>query len=270
MRPGPYHSIEKAFRILERLAERAPQGVTGIAGDLRLEKSGVSRLLKTLAERGYAAQAGRRGEYQLGPRLLFLGERFLQGDRLVKEAGPVLKELAHAARASAHLAVVVGDQILVVAKELSPERIQVESHVGGRIAPHASALGKVLLVGLPEIDRSTFLKGPLTRFTDRTITDRGRLKGVLEEVRRQGYALEIGEEDPGVGCVAAPVRDATGRCVAALSVSGPLQGTPFRLDRKVRELTVAAARELSRRMGYSDRMRSRVSVQGRQDVRASH
>ena len=248
---NPYLSLEKALRILELLAERSPRRVTEITQELALEKSGVSRMLKTLAGWGYAAANGERGSYRLGARVLLLGERYLQSDRLVQEARPVLRDLALAARASAHLAVAVGRELLVVAKESSPERIQVETRVGGRAAPHASALGKVLVATASPKERAARLASPLPRFTDRTITDRRRLDRELADVRRRGYAFEIAEEHPGVGCIGAPVRDASGAWVAAVSVSGPLQGTPFRVDAAHARLAVEKAREISRRLGYA-------------------
>src|SRR6476620_17987 len=108
---NPYLSIQKAFRILELLAAHSPRGVTEIAVELGLEKSSVSRLLKALSELGYALQSAQRGQYQVSPKILALAHRYLEDDRLVKGAQPILHELAHAARATAHLAVLVGGDL---------------------------------------------------------------------------------------------------------------------------------------------------------------
>ncbi|MCZ7647587.1 MAG: IclR family transcriptional regulator [Planctomycetota bacterium] len=247
-----HQTVERAFEVLEVLAAEGPQGVTGLAARLGLEKSTASRLLKTLGGLGYAVQNGPRGTYQLGPRVLFLAERYLDENRLAREARPVLKRLSQEARASAHLARQVGAQFLVVAKEASPEQIQVASEVGAPTSPHASALGKVLLAAQAPAARRDFCVFPLQRFTEKTLVEPRALEAELEAVSRRGYALETGEEHPGVGCIGAPVRDAGGHCVAALSISGPIQGTPFRLDKAhIRMLTDAAA-ELSRRMGHGN------------------
>lgn len=246
---SPYLSIRKAFRILELLAESSPRGVTEIAHGLGLEKSSVSRLLKGLAEIGYAAPDARRGQYHASPRVLLLAQRYLEADPLVREAQPVLRRLAQDARASAHVAVLVEGDLVIVAKEPSPERIQVHTRVGGHTPLHASAMGKVLLAGLPEKELGPFLARTLERFTDRTITDPRKLRKALREVRTRGYALESEEEHPGVGCIGAPVRDAEGRWIAAMSVAGPLQGTPYRMDGPRLKLVTAAAEELSRRAG---------------------
>ena len=244
---SPYLSIRKAFRILELLAEESPRGVTEIASGLGLEKSGVSRLLKGLADLGYARADARRGQYNLGPRILRLARPYLEGDPLVREAQPLLRELARDAHASAHVAVIAEDDLVIVAKQPSPERIQVATWVGGGTSLHASAMGKILLASLPERELGRFLGRPLERFTDRTLTDPRRLRKELDEVRRRGYSLESEEEHPGVGCIGAPVRDSEGRWFAALSVAGPLQGTPFKLDRAHFKLVASAARKLSER-----------------------
>jgi DNA-binding IclR family transcriptional regulator len=245
---SPYLSIQKAFRILELLASRSPRGVTEIAGELGLEKSSVSRLLKGLADLGYASPDERRGQYHGSARVLLLAQHYLEGDPLAREAQPVLRELAQAARASAHVAVLVAGDLVIVAKEGSPERIQVQTRVGGPTPLHASAMGKTLLAGLPEKDLAPRLAAPLERFTDSTITDPRKLRKSLDEIRARGYAFESEEEHPGVGCIGVPVRDPDGRWGAAMSIAGPLHGTPFKLDAAHLKLVTKAAAELSRRV----------------------
>lgn len=245
---NPFLSIEKAFRILEILSAHSPLGVSEIADELGLKKSSVSRLLKALAELGYAEVTAQRGQYRMGPRILVLAKGYLEDDRLVKEAQPVLHELALTLRASAHLAVLAGDDLVIVAKEPSPEPIQVITRVGGRTPLHASALGKVLLADLPEKKRMALLGHNLIRYTEKTITDLRKLQKALDEIRERGFAVELEEEHVGVGCIGAPVRNALGRWVAAISVAGPLHGTPFQINAAHQQLVVEKAAELSRRV----------------------
>jgi DNA-binding IclR family transcriptional regulator len=248
---NPFLSVEKAFRILEVLSTRSPLGVTEIADELGLKKSSVSRLLKALAELGYAEATAQRGRYRMGPNILSLARSYLEDDRLVREAQPVLRELALSLRASAHLAVLAGGNLVIVAKEPSPEHIQVTTRVGGRTPLHASALGKILLADLSEKKRRSILGEALPRFTERTITDHRRLQAALDRVREQGFAIEREEEHLGVGCIGAPVRDGEGRWVAAVSVAGPLHGTPFKVDHAHRRVVVEKAAELSRRVFHA-------------------
>jgi DNA-binding IclR family transcriptional regulator len=253
VKPSPHLSIQKAFAILELLAEQSPRGVTEIASALKLEKSGLSRLLKSLAGLGYVVQTAERGQYQISPRILTLAQQFLEGDRLIQEAQPVLRSLAQEARATAHLGMLVQGHSMVVAKEPSPERIQVSTRVGVRIAPHASALGKVLLASMSDPDLARFARGTLTRYTEKTLVDPKKLIAAVEEVRRRGYSFETEEEHRGVGCIGAPVRDASGRWIAALSIAGPIQGTPFKLDPAHVAMLQRHADELSRRVSMTER-----------------
>ncbi|MBI3856304.1 MAG: IclR family transcriptional regulator [Planctomycetes bacterium] len=244
-----YLSIRKAFGILELLAERSPQGVTEIAQALALEKSSVSRLLKSLSELGYVVQGSKRGQYQVSARLVTLAQQYLGGDRLTREAGPVLRRLAQEARSSAHLAVLVDGEMVIVAKESSPDLIQVATRVGGGAPLHASAMGKILLAGMAPEELDAALARPLERFTDKTLTDPRKLRRNLEEVRRKGCSFESEEEHVGVGCIGAPVVDSRGRWIAALSIAGPLRGTSFRLDAAHVKRLVEKAAELSELVG---------------------
>lgn len=254
MKDERYESLRKAFEVLELLAVQSPRGVTEIAAELGMQKSGASRLLAALSRWGYVVQDLRRGQYRSGPRVMSLAEHFVQDDHLLKIAQPVMRDLAQSTRASIHLGLVVADRMLVAAKEASPETIQVQSRVGGFIVPHASALGKVLLAGLGEKERAAFLRKPLSRFTEHTVVEPRRIERMIQEVRRRGYALESAEEHAGVGCIGVPIVGRADRWVAALSVSGPLSGTPFRLDARHRGLALRAGSEISRRLASPARV----------------
>jgi DNA-binding IclR family transcriptional regulator len=106
----------------------------------------------------------------------------------------------------------------------------------------------VLLAGLGEKERAAFLRKPLPRFTEHTVVEPRRIERMIQDVRRRGYALESGEEHPGVGCIGVPIVGRADRWVAALSVSGPMSGTPFRLDSRHRGLALRAGSEISRRL----------------------
>jgi DNA-binding IclR family transcriptional regulator len=251
MKTNLYLSLQKAFRILEFLAEAGSSNVSEVAEQLRLENSNASRLLKSLAELGYVSQPARRGQYQLGPRILMLAQGYREGDRLLKEAEPILAELAQSACATAHLGILVDKRAIVVAKVPSPERLQVASRVGGEIPLHASALGKILLASREDDDLAALLGKSPPAFTPHTITNLNALRKTIRQVRQQGYAFEAGEEHVGIGCIGAPVRDAANRWIAAISVAGPLQSTPFKLDQAHLALVLAKADALSNRLSSS-------------------
>jgi IclR family transcriptional regulator, acetate operon repressor len=247
---GDYQSVERALRVLEDLADHGPRGVSELAAVLALDKSVVSRMMKTLNALGYVALAGQKGRYQLGPKILYLGRHFLSDNNLLVLARPILRDLAEEARATAVMAMPVGRHLLVLSKQPSPERLRAEIEIGNVLPPHASAIGKVLLAGMKPKERAPFLIRPLSRFTDATITDRARLDAALQQAAEAGYAVEIGEEDQGVGCIAAPVRDRSGHWIAAVSASGPLHGTQFAIDEHHIDLVMNAAAAISEQLGF--------------------
>jgi IclR family acetate operon transcriptional repressor len=245
-----YQSVEKAFRVLEELALHGQKGVTELAASLSMDKGAVSRMLKTLSLLGYAEQTQQRGRYGVGPSLLFLGRRYLDESDIIARARPVLAHLSAQARATTLLSMPVGRHLIILHKQPSPERIAVGCSIGDELTPHASAMGKVLLAGMSRQERARFIRYPLARFTKATITDRRTFESLLDEVSRDGYAVEVEEEDLGVGCIASPLRDGTGRWFAAISATGPLSGTPFSVDAEHIEMVKRAAMTISLEFGY--------------------
>jgi DNA-binding IclR family transcriptional regulator len=122
--------------------------------------------------------------------------------------------------------------------------------VGKPTPLHCTSNGKALLSSLPDSDRDRLLAAPLERFTPDTITDPDLLRAQLLEADVRGYAYTIEELEEGLNAVAAPVRGPDGRVMAAVSVAGPaFRLTPKRIASTGRTL-VAAAAEISRRMGH--------------------
>lgn len=148
-----------------------------------------------------------------------LGSLALSNLDLVAALRPAMEHLARLSGETVNLAVPSGSHVLNVAE--LPSAFILSSSTGwtGRTtASHAAANGKVLLafgeLALPE-------SGELERFTPRTVTSRRQLARELLVVRQRGYATAVSELEEGLSAVAAPVFDGNGRCVAALSVSGP-------------------------------------------------
>jgi IclR family acetate operon transcriptional repressor len=126
--------------------------------------------------------------------------------------------------------------------------LTVATRIGGRNPAHASAMGKALLAGLPEKELRRLLgRGPLPALTEHTISEVPALLEELERIRRQGFALDDEETFPGIRCVAAPIRNARGATLAAISVTVPRSRLDSRRRQDLRELVVAAARSVSER-----------------------
>jgi DNA-binding IclR family transcriptional regulator len=252
----PIKVLNKTFSILEILLQHgSAMNMTEIGKKLELYPSTTHRILDTLKHWGYVEQEPDNQKYRLGLKVLELGMAKLQQIDLVREATPYLKELVNQCNETAHLGVLEEEDVLYLAKVESSQTIRMCSYVGKRAPLHCTALGKVLLAYLPEEEIKKILdKRELPRLTEKTITDKKELEKELNEVKKQGFALDIGENEKDVRCIAAPIRNYQGRVIAAVSISGPA----FRIDEKVQNNLKVALIEtsikISKRLGYDDKL----------------
>ncbi|MGH3420785.1 MAG: IclR family transcriptional regulator [Streptosporangiaceae bacterium] len=211
-----YPSAERVLTLLASFEDSRPElSVTEIAEALGVHKSTASRLAATLERTGFLARSGRR--YRLGVEIIRLGTVALRSADIVATMQPAMEKLSQLTGETINLAVPAGPDVLNVAEVASTYILSSSGGwVGKRTRPHAVANGKVLLAhaAIP-------VPGHLERYTDQTITEPELLAAELARVRASGYATAVGELEDGLVAVAAPVLDAAGRCVAALSVSGP-------------------------------------------------
>ncbi|TDC07080.1 IclR family transcriptional regulator [Nonomuraea longispora] len=214
-------SVERALDVLEALAEHGGEaGLSEIAARTGLPYGTIHRLLQTLLARGYVRQESDR-RYALGGGLVRLGG--IAESMVGVWAQPYLARMVELSGETANLAVLEGDFIVYVAQAPSPRRLRMFAEVGRRVLPHSTAVGKVLLSGRPASQAvAVFERTGMPRRTPNTITELTAMLAELEQVRSRGYAMDLGEEELGVHCLAVPVWDG-GRVVAAMSVSGPAE-----------------------------------------------
>jgi DNA-binding IclR family transcriptional regulator len=248
---GGVQSVDRAVRVLEILARSGGSGVSEVASDLQVHKSTAFRLLAALEERGLVEQNSDRGKYQLGFGILRLASAIPVRLGLVRQARPVLDELAAQLGETVNLAVIREHYAVNVAEALGPSAISAQTWMGQLTPLHATSSGKVLLAYLDQARRDEVLEASgLPRLTPATVTTQSRLEKQLEQALSDGYASSFEEYEVGLNAVAVPVRDHTGAVVAAVSVSGPA----FRLvPERMREVTAAlqvGGSQISRRLGY--------------------
>ncbi|MFI6709446.1 IclR family transcriptional regulator [Nonomuraea sp. NPDC050478] len=214
-------SVERALDVLEALAEQGGEAsLSEIAARTGLPYGTIHRLLQTLLSRGYVRQESDR-RYALGGGLVRLGG--VAEGMVGVWAQPHLTRMVELSGETANLAVLEGDFIVYVAQVPSPRRLRMFAEVGRRVLPHSTAVGKVLLAWRAAHDAVTLLERTgMPRRTPNTITATGPMLAEFDVVRDRGYALDLGEEELGVHCLAVPVRDGD-RVVAAMSVSGPAE-----------------------------------------------
>ncbi|WP_245239333.1 IclR family transcriptional regulator [Streptomyces sp. MZ04] len=248
--PGSVQSVDRAVSVLEILARLGEAGVTEIADELGVHKSTAFRLLGVLENRGLVGQAKDRGKYFLGAGVLRLAGAAAVRLDISQEGGPVCRELADELGETVNIAILDDDAAVNIMQARGPASVTAQNWLGRRTPLHATSSGKILLAHLPTTLREGLVARTLPRLTEHTVTGTVALRGELEAVVEQGYAIAVEELEVGLAAVAAPVRAHDGKVIGALSASGPV----YRLtDDRLTELakrTVAAAVELSRRMGY--------------------
>lgn len=212
-------SVERALDLLESLAtHETGAGVRELSQTTGLPNATIHRLLRTMVERGYVRQDSSR-KYSLGTGLIRLGDR--AGRAFGFTAQPYLARLVALTGETANLAMLEGDKVVYVAQVPSQHSMRLFAEVGRHVLPHCTAVGKVLLSQLPSKDSKAIIdRVGLPARTPRTITDSTLLFEELTLVRKQGFAIDDGEEEEGVRCIAVPVI-AGSTCLAAISVSGP-------------------------------------------------
>jgi DNA-binding IclR family transcriptional regulator len=245
-------SARRTVQLVEYLATAGPSSLAGLAEGLGLHKSTAFRFVSTLVDVGWAQQDPATRVYSLSPKILEVGSRVLERMEIRREVHQHLEALADASAETAHLAVLDQLEIVYIDKVDGRQAVNMASRVGGRGACHSTALGKVLLASRPESEWTRYIETVgLARRTERTLVEESRFRTELRRVRRQGYAVDDVENEEGIRCVAAPLRDHAGTVVAAMSVSGwTVSITRERLSALI-PLVAAAAEQGSRSLGFS-------------------
>ena len=216
-RSSTVQSVERAIDVLEMLADAGgPVGLSALSASTGLPLPTIHRLVRTLAGRGYVRQERSR-EYALGPRLVRLGDT---ASRLVGTwARPLLAGLVDELGESANLALLEGSQIVYVAQAHGRHGMRMFTEVGRRVSVHCTAVGKALVARMDPGEAAEVLRHTdLVAHTEHTIIDPVAFTAEIERVRAAGYAIDEGEQEIGVRCVAVAL---DGPLPAAVSISGP-------------------------------------------------
>lgn len=221
-RPGDSYvrSFARGLSVLRSFGAEAPaQTLSEVAERTGLTRAGARRILLTLLNLGYVSTEGRL--FRLTPKVLELGFAYLSSLSVWSQAQPVMEELVEQLRQSSSVAVLDGQEIVYVLRVPAHRIMSINLGVGSRLPADCTAMGRVLLSGLPDHDlRQRVASMELVAHTPNTIVDPQALIDEIEQVRLQGWSLVTEELEPGLVSVAAPIRNRNGRVVAALNVSG--------------------------------------------------
>lgn len=243
------NTLLKGLRLLEVLARlQSPAGVTALAMELGIGKSHAHRLLQGLVAAGYVRQDPSGGGYRASLKLWELACAMVSTPGLKSVAEPVMADLLARTRETVHLSVLDGDEVVYLHKLDSPQPVRAYSQVGGRAPAHCVATGKAMLAHQSaEVLQS--LSSRLVRHSSRTVVEPEAFAREMQRVRRQGYAINRGEWRESVGGCAAAIFDASGRAIAAIGISGPMERLRLSTLRAGSADVMRAAAALTRAMG---------------------
>lgn len=248
-------SVEKTLQIIEILAkERAAMRLQDIAAACGMPASTALRMLNTLLVYGYINQDPNTLQYSLSLKFAQIGSIACETVSLRDVAHPFMVQLSRSSGESSCLAVEENMEVVYTDVQEGPDSmLKIMQRIGKRAPMHATGIGKLLLLNYSDeaIDRFISEKG-LPVLTPNTLANKQALLKELERIRGQGYALDNEECELGARCVAAPIRDYTGRIVAGISVSGPLTRLSMNDIQKITPLVMEAAENISRLLAYSN------------------
>ena len=248
---GGARSVRRTVAIFELLlAEGEPMPISDLIARLKIPKSTLYDLVHTLSETGYLERDERSANLFLGRKLFELGMAYRAHTDILRDGAPIVEDLRDATGETVQLSVLENDRMLVLLKEEGSQPLRIISRVGSRVPPNWAAAGRLLLSDLGDGELRNLLSRTVAQSpSGHATTDIDTLVEQVRKFRKQGYATEINEANLHAGCVAAPVFDGGGRCIAAISVVAPEQrlgrGNRRRLIDEVRQ----AAHRLSQRLG---------------------
>lgn len=242
--------LARALRVLWALASRN-DGWTldDLSQHLDVNKASMLRILRTLEADRVVLREG--DAYVLGPRVLELSHGYLRDLELDAVAKPFMQRLAGQTGQTVSLAVLDELDVVYIAIEKAHRELGIQGQIGGRHPANATALGKVLLADLDPAELTARLGGDeLPRLTHRTLYTPDAVIAHLEQVRAQGFAVDDEERGIGIRCVAAPIRSADGRVIAAISVAGAIFHMSDDVFAENTERVLETAASISSRFGH--------------------
>ncbi len=248
----PTETVLKAFRMLEFISAHGSVKPADLTNNLGLSRTNVHRLLATLMHIGYVTKDATRG-YRLSFKLFQLGSRVPLSRDLRDVARPVMADLMRMANENVYLTVLYGHMVVTIDEVKGTNPLSLNPDWTYSYPIHTCASGKNFLSSMEEEMRESLLHdSPMTKLTQKTVTDRAQLDQELKFARQHGYSRELQEFSDDLNSYAAPIYDYHGSMVANISISGPsIRATKDRLDSLVDAL-LEAADSISRQLGRMD------------------
>ncbi len=247
----PMKSTIKVFQVLETLCEGKAAGVTELSNMLYIKPSSMHRFLSVLSTLGYVQKNVATGKYFATLKIFQLGVSVRNKLSLISITRPYMEELGEILNETVNIAVFAQNNVVVIDRIQSPETLRTNIIVGQHLPAYCTAFGKVFLAAMSEKELNRYLEtvalNPLTR---KTITQIQALREELKKISKNGYAIDDQELDDNIRCMSSPIRDESGKVVAALSFSGPTTRVSMVRLETFTKTIVDISGDISKKLGY--------------------
>ena len=244
-------STIKVFRVLEFLCEGKATGVSDLSTQLDIKPSSMHRFLSVLVELGYVEKSSQTGKYFATLKVFQLGVSVRNKMSLISVARPHMESLCESFQETVNIAVFTGQHVVVIDRVKSAETLRAAIIVGQRLPAYCTAFGKIFLAAMSKKELDRYLSfQPLTSLTRQTHVEKASLVAELDKIRKDGFAIDNRELDENVRCMAGPIRDESGKIVAALSVSGPVARLKMTRLKTFKQTIIDTTDQISLILGY--------------------
>lgn len=244
--PSFMTSLARGLAVVQAFSDsRKPQTIANISQKTGIPRAAVRRCLHTLRELGYVD--AELNNFSLRPKVLTLGYSYLSSTPLTVSAQPYLNEISRTLNESSSMAVLEDGEVLYVARAATSRVMSVALNTGSRLPAYCTSLGRVMLAHLPPDQLEQYLaRTKLRAMTENTVINQKRLREILADVRRDGYAINDEELELGLRSIAVPVRGASGQVLAALNVGAQAARVSVKqLEKEFLPVLLRGAQELA-------------------------
>ncbi|MEV4778658.1 IclR family transcriptional regulator domain-containing protein [Burkholderia sp. LMU1-1-1.1] len=244
--PSFMTSLARGLAVVQAFSDsRKPQTIANISQKTGIPRAAVRRCLHTLRELGYVD--AELNNFSLRPKVLTLGYSYLSSTPLTVSAQPYLNDISRTLNESSSMAVLEDGEVLYVARASTSRVMSVALNTGSRLPAYCTSLGRVMLAHLPPAELEQYLaKTKLRAMTENTVVNQKRLREILADVRRDGYAINDEELELGLRSIAVPVRGASGQVLAALNVGAQAARVSVKqLEKEFLPVLLRGAQELA-------------------------
>jgi len=222
--PNFMTSLARGLAVIRAFSQtKRQQTISQISSKTGFSRAAVRRCLYTLTKLGFAGTDDNR-HFHLRPRILTLGHSYISSMPLAVAAQPILEHVSHALHESCSIATLDGPEIVYIARANVTRIMSIDLGVGSRLPAFCTSMGRVLLADLPpERLEELVAKIEFKRYTERTVVNAEKLRQILRLVQRNGYSVTDQELEHGLRSMAVPIRNPSGKVVAALNVGAHAQ-----------------------------------------------